>query len=277
LASRSVSLNLREAMPFDEFLKDAALLLGLHGRAFQRRGIKRRLERRMADIGVSGFDPYLSRVNEDPQERNHLAEILAVTISRFFRDKDVFARMEASVIPSILGKGREELRAWSIGCASGEEPYSLAILWKEKFQDKWPAVRFILLATDIDEGLLKRARQGRYKGSSLREVPEDLRGSAFRPENGFFVLSQDIRQSVRFERHDMLQEDLFLGMDVIFCRNLAFTYFSRERQMDVLKKIFMSLEKGGYLCIGKTENLPLMYPTLFIPVHQKERIYRKFE
>jgi len=264
-------------MPFDEFLKNVALLLGLHGRAFQRRGIKRRLERRMTDIGVSGFDQYLSRVKEDPEERNHLAEILTVTISRFFRDKDVFARMEASVIPSILQKGREELRAWSIGCASGEEPYSLAILWKEKFQDRWPTIRFVILATDIDGGLLKRARQGRYKGSSLREVPEDLRGNAFRLENGFFVLNQAIRQSVRFKQHDMLQEEPFPGMDVIFCRNMAFTYFSKERQMDVLKKICLSLEEGGYLCIGKTENLPLMYPTLFIPVYQKERIYRKFE
>jgi chemotaxis methyl-accepting protein methylase len=263
-------------MPFDEFLKEVAPLLGLHGRAFQRRGIKRRLERRMAGIGVSGFDQYLSRVKEDPEERNRLAEILTVTISRFFRDKDVFARMETSVIPSILGKGRKELSVWSIGCASGEEPYSLAILWKERFQERWPAVRFVILATDIDEGLLSRAQQGRYKGSSVREVPEDLRGKAFRLGNGFFALNEAIRQSVQFKRHDMLEEDPFPGMDAVFCRNLAFTYFSKERQRDVLKKISLSLNEGGYLCIGKTERLPLMYPTLFVPIYQQEQIYQKF-
>jgi chemotaxis methyl-accepting protein methylase len=264
-------------MPFDEFLKEVAPLLGLHGRAFRRRGIKRRLERRMAGIGVSGFGQYLSRVKEDLDERNHLAEIFTVTISRFFRDREVFARIGASVIPSILEKGRGELRAWSIGCASGEEPYSLAILWKEKFQDQWPAVRFVILATDIDEGLLNRAQQGRYKGSSVREVPEDLRGNAFRLENGFFVLNEAIRQSVQFKRHDMQEEDPFPGMDVIFCRNLAFTYFSKERQRVVLKKISVSLKEGGYLCIGKTENLPLTYPTLFIPIYPREKIYQKFE
>jgi chemotaxis protein methyltransferase CheR len=263
-------------MPFDEFLKEAAPLLGLHGRAFRRRGIKRRLERRMIDIGLSGFDEYLSRVKEDLGERNHLAEIFTVTISRFFRDRDVFARMEASVIPSILEKGRKEFRAWSIGCASGEEPYSLAMLWREKLQDKWPAVRLILLATDIDEGLLERARQGRYKSSSVREVPEEIRGNAFRRENGSFVLNQTIRQGVQFKRHDILEEDPSPGMALILCRNLAFTYFSKDRQMDVLKKISMSLEKGGALCVGKAESLPLMYPTLFIPTYQKEGIYQKF-
>jgi chemotaxis methyl-accepting protein methylase len=231
----------------------------------------------MAGIGVSGFDQYLGRVKEDPEERNRLAETFTVTISRFFRDRDVFARMEGSVIPSILERGQKELRAWSIGCASGEEPYSLALLWKEKFQHRWPEVRFVVLATDVDEGLLKRAQQGRYKGSSVREVPEDLRGNAFSLENGFFVLTQAIRQSVEFKRHDMLREGPFPGMDVVFCRNLAFTYFSKERQKDVLKKISMSLNQGGYLCIGKTENLPLMYPTLFIPIYPKERVYQKFE
>jgi chemotaxis protein methyltransferase CheR len=263
-------------MPFDEFLRGVAPLLGLHGRAFRRRGIKRRLERRMAGIGVSGFGEYLRRVTEDQEELDHLTRIFSVTISRFFRDKDVFTRMEASVIPTILKKGLRELRVWSIGCASGEEAYSLAMLWKEKFQDTWPATRFAVLATDIDEGLLRRAEEGRYKSSSLREVPEDIREHAFKLEQGFFAVSQEVRQSVQFKRHDVLKEDPLPGMDLILCRNLAFTYFSKERQRDVLKKISTGLGEGGYLCIGRTETLPLMYPTLFIPIYHKERIYQKF-
>lgn len=263
-------------MPFDEFLKNVAPLLGLRGRAFQRRGIKRRLEQRMSDLGLSGFEDYLSRVREDGEERNHLAEILTVTISRFFRDKDVFERMETSIIPSLLEEGREELNVWSIGCASGEEPYSLSMLWRKRFQDKWPTIRFIILATDIDENLLIRARDGKYKSSSVREIPEDIRGSVFTLEDGFFVVNPAVRQSVQFKRHDVLQENPFPGMNMIFCRNLAFTYFSKERQMNVLKKISISLEEEGYLCIGKDESLPITYPTLFVPVFQNERIYQKF-
>jgi chemotaxis protein methyltransferase CheR len=263
-------------MPFDEFLRDVAPLLGLHGRAFRRRGIKRRLERRMADIGISGFGEYLRRVKENLEELENLSGILTVTISRFFRDKDVFSRLESSVIPAILEKGHPELTVWSIGCASGEEPYSLAMLWKKKFQEKWPMARFVILATDIDEGPLRRAEEGRYKSSSLREVPEDIREYAFKLEQGVFVVSQAVRQSVQFRRHNVLKEDPFPGMDLILCRNLAFTYFSKERQKDVLKKISVGLKEGGYLCIGNTERLPLMYPTLFTPVYLGEGIYQKF-
>ena len=264
-------------MPFDEFLRGVAPLLGLHGRTFRRRGIKRRLERRMADIGVPGFDEYLRRVKEDLEELNHLSGIFTVTISRFFRDKDVFSRLESSIIPSILEKGHQAVKVWSIGCARGEEPYSLAMLWKEKFQDQWPVARFVILATDIDEGLLRRAEEGRYKSSSLREVPEDIREHAFKLEQGLFAVSQAVRQSVQFRRHNAIKEGPFPGMDLILCRNLAFTYFSKERQRDVLKKISLGLGKGGYLCIGRTETLPLMYPTLFIPIYQKEGIYQKFD
>ena len=276
MVSRNVCLISRGAMPFDEFLKNVAPLLGLYGRTFQRRGMKRRLERRMADIGLSGFDDYWSRIQEDVEERNRLAGILTVTISRFFRDRDVFDRIETSVIPSMLERNRSELKVWSIGCASGEEPYSLAMLWRERFQERWPATRFTILATDIDENLLMRARDGRFKSSSVREVPEDIGGRGIALESGFFVVNQAIRQSVQFWRHDVLHEDPFPEMDMILCRNLAFTYFSKERQMDVLRKISRSLKKEGYLCIGKDESLPLMYPTLFIPIHQKERIYQKF-
>jgi chemotaxis protein methyltransferase CheR len=263
-------------MPFDEFLRDVAPMLGLHGRAFRRRGIKRRLERRMADLGVSEFGEYLRRVREDQEELNRLTRIFTVTISRFFRDKDVFTRMEVSILPKILEKNRQELKIWSIGCASGEEPYSLAILWKEKFRDQWPSVRFNILATDLEEDLLRRAEKGRYKRSSLQEVPEDIRQSAFRFEQGAFVVDPAVRQSVQFTGHNVMEEGPFTGMDLILCRNLAFTYFSKERQKDVVKRISAGLKDGGYLSIGKTETLPLMYPTLFVPIYPKERIYQKF-
>ncbi len=263
-------------MPFDHFLRNVAPLLGLHGRAFRRRGIKRRLEQRMAALGLSGFEEYLRRVQEDPEEHHHLAELLTVTITRFFRDRDVFARIEASVIPSMLERNRSELNVWSIGCASGEEPYSLAMLWRERFQDRWPAIRFTLLATDIDENLLVRARIGRFKASSVREVPEDILGAAFVREGGFFTVSQAIRDRVQFKRHNILEEMPFQGMDMILCRNLAFTYFSKEQRVHILRKISESLKRRGYFCIGKDESLPLLYPTLFVPIHEPEKIYQKF-
>jgi chemotaxis protein methyltransferase CheR len=173
-------------------------------------------------------------------------------------------------------KEKEDLRVWSIGCASGEEPFSLLLFWKWKFEKDWPKIRLSILATDIDECLLDRAKEGRYKKSSLREVPEEIQKGYFMNEKGIYVLDGTLREGVEFKRHDILHEDPFSGMDVVFCRNLAFTYFSKTAQIEVLKKIASSLKEKGYLVIGKDESLPLTYPTLFVPVSPKDKIYQKF-
>jgi chemotaxis protein methyltransferase CheR len=264
-------------MLFDEFLKEVASSVGLQWRPFKRRGIERRVKNRIVQIGLSHFEEYLLKIKKDPEEQNHLSKILTVTISRFFRDQEVFQAIGYSIIPTLLEeKNKKDFKIWSIGCASGEEPYSLSILWREKFEKLWPRIRLSILATDIDESLLERAEKGRYKKSSLKEVPVDILKSYFKMDNGFYIIDQAVRERIQFKRHDIIHEGPFSGMDVVFCRNLAFTYFSKESQMDVLKKIAGSLREKGYLVIGKEESLPLTYPTLFVPVFPMEKIYKKF-
>lgn len=264
-------------MSFDQFLKEVVLLLGLQWRPFQRRGVRRRVERRIVEIGLSHFDEYLLKVQKDPEERTYLAKILAVTISRFFRDKEVFHTLSHSIIPTILKeKSQKEFRIWSVGCASGEEPYSLALLWKDSFEKVWPKIHLYVLATDIDENLLERAKEGKYKKSSLKEVPEEVLQTFFKVDDDYYILEQAVREWVEFKRHDIIHEEPFSEMDIVFCRNLAFTYFSKERQIEVLKKIAPSLKEKGYLVIGKDESLPFTYPTLFVPIFPTEKIYQKF-
>jgi chemotaxis methyl-accepting protein methylase len=264
-------------MHFNEFLGEAAPLFGLQWRPFKRRGIKWRIEHRIAQIGVPSFEEYLLRIRKDPAEQTRLSRILTVTISRFFRDREVLNTVETSLIPLIIKKkGKADFKVWSIGCASGEEPYTLSLVWKEKFEKICLRIPLSILATDINENLLARAKDGRYKKSSLKEVPQDILGSYFKMDNGFYVLDQGIRESVEFRRHDIIHEGPFFGMDMIFCRNLAFTYFSKESQVNVLKKIATSLKEEGHLVIGKDESLPLTYPTLFVPVFPKEKIYKRF-
>jgi chemotaxis protein methyltransferase CheR len=265
-------------MGFDEFLKEVAPLFGLHWRPFRRRGVKRKIDQRVAEVGLAYLDEYLLRVEKDPEEQGRLSEILTVTISRFYRDRKVFDLLEHSVIPAIIKnkKEKDEFKVWSVGCANGEEPYSLSMLWKARFENKFPKIRLMILASDINEALLKRAGKGRYRESSLREVPEEIIRRFFKIEDGFYVIGRSIRESVEFKKHDIIHEKSFPGMDIIFCRNFAFTYFSKECQMDVLKKIFGSLNEGGHLIVGKDEVLPLTYPTLFIPTSSTEKIYQKF-
>jgi len=262
-------------MEFDQFLKETSSLLGLQWRRFQRRGIRRRIEHRLVELGLASLEGYSQRIKDDPQERGHLSKILTVPISRFFRDEGVFNTIETSVFPTLLKENPTELKLWSIGCASGEEPYSLSLLWKARFEKDWPQIHFSVLATDIDESLLERAEEGRYKKSSLREVPQDILGEYFRTETDAFLLNKRVGECVEFQKHDILREEPFSGMDLLFCRNLAFTYFSRETQVEILKKIFMCLKGEGYLVIGSDESIPLTYPALFTPVFPKWKIYQK--
>jgi chemotaxis methyl-accepting protein methylase len=263
-------------MEFDQFLTEICPALGLQWRRFERRGIRRRVERRIIELGLSSFEAYSLRIQKDPEEQKHLAQILTVTISRFFRDGKVFEKIETSVMPAILRKDRRALRVWSIGCASGEEPYSLALLWQEKAEENHPGMQLSILATDIDEGLLQRAHEGRYKRSSVEEIPGDILARFFKYESGFYVLDEHIRERVEFKKHDVINEQPFPEMDLVLCRNLAFTYFSKQRQMDVLKKIASSLNEECFLVIGENESLPLTYPTLFVPAFPREKIYQKF-
>jgi len=264
-------------MDFESFIKEAAPLLDLQWRRFRRGGVKRKVERRITELGLSTFEDYLSKIRKDPEEKTCLSQILTVTITRFFRDREVYDALENFIIPTVVeNMGAGDFKIWSIGCANGEEPYSLSMLWKERFERNFSQTHLTLLATDINENLLKRAREGRYKRSSLKEVPERILQRFFRIENGFYILDRSIRESVEFKKHDIIHEEPFSGMGIIFCRNLAFTYFSKECQMSVLKKIAVSLKENGYLIIGKDEFLPLTYPTLFVPIFQTEKIYQKF-
>ena len=265
-------------MDFEEFLRQVTPLLGLQARPLRRRGVRRKVERRLGAISLSSLGAYLGRVKEDAAERTQLATLLTVTISRFFRDREVFNTLEGSVIPDLLRrKGSGEFKVWSAGCASGEEPYSFALLWKAKFEKNRPGVSLSVLATDIDGALLMRAKEGRYRKSSVREVPEEVVRDFFRPDGDQYVLSGSIRERVEFRRHDLPREDPFPDMDMILCRNVAFTYFSKESQVKVLHKIFESLRGKGYLVIGKEESLPLHFPTMFIPAFPGKGIYQRFE
>jgi len=215
-------------MEFDQFLKETSSLLGLQWRRFQRRGIRRRIEHRLVELGLASFEAYSQRIKEDPREKNHLSKILTATISRFFRDQEVFNTIETSVFPALLKKNPRELNIWSIGCASGEEPYSLSLLWKTRFENDWPQSHFSVLATDINESLLERAKEGRYKQSSLREVPRDILGEYFRAEGDVFLLDKEQGSVLNFKDTTSSGKSLAQGW-IWFCAGIWRLPISQEK------------------------------------------------
>ena len=254
---------------FDAFLSEALPPIGLSPSAYRRRNIKKRIVRRMESAGIHEFHRYLDLVRRDPEELEALRSILVVTISRFFRNAKVFHDLSREILPRMAKKIQPI--AWSAGCASGEEPYSVCIAWEELPVEK-PGL--VLLATDVDPVSLERAEAGSYPESSLRELPAAFRSRYFRREGNSYRICEAVRRSVRFKKLDLLRDPPPGRFDLILCRNAAFTYFSPEKRLAVAGTFAAALWEGGYLVIGRTESLPREALDLFELVLPDGRIYR---
>jgi chemotaxis protein methyltransferase CheR len=184
----------RVASPSVAFLQWALPRLGLRWSGFRRvrRQVWRRIGRRIADMHLSGPDAYRSYLESHPEEWAVLDSFCRIPISRFLRDRAVFERLATDVLPTLadgaLQRGDARVRCWSAGCASGEEPYSLVLLWHFELRPRYPGIACHVLATDVEESLLARARAARYRRSSLREVPEEWIESAFTRDGEWFEL-----------------------------------------------------------------------------------------
>jgi chemotaxis protein methyltransferase CheR len=237
------------------FLQWALPRLGLAWPGFRkvRRQVCRRVAHRLDELGLPGTAPYRAYLEAHPEEWPLLDDLCRITISRFWRDRAVFETLQDEVLP-VLGP---VVSAWSVGCASGEEPFSL-VLAADVAQ-----VELEVLATDIDPVLLARASTGCYPESSLRDLPEHLRSRAF--DGG--CLKPEVRERVSFRLHDVRDEPPAGPFDLVLCRNLAFTYFGAELRQTVSLNLRRSLRKGGALVVGTHETPPPGVFEPWLPVH----------
>jgi chemotaxis protein methyltransferase CheR len=245
-----------------EFLQWALPPLGMRWEGFRkvRRQVCRRLRRRLGELGLPDVAAYRAHLERDPDEWPMLDGLLHITISRFHRDRGVFAALERAVIPALaagaLARGADALEVWSAGCASGEEPYTLALMWQLELAERFPALTIRILATDVDDAMLARARRGCFAASSLDELPERWRSAAFAPHGELFRLRDPFREPVTFARHDVRTAPPYGAFDLVLCRNLAFTYFDRELQSAIAARLVGALRTGGALVLGAHEALP---------------------
>jgi chemotaxis protein methyltransferase CheR len=243
------------------FLQEALPRLGLRWQGFRKvhGQVCKRLRRRMKQLKIEGFAAYRKRLDTHPEEWTVLDGLTHITISRFFRDKSIFEALERRVLPDIAARARSEkrpARLWSAGCASGEEPYTLKILWDLAVAPAFPGVECSVVATDVDQAVLKRARKGCYSRGSLRELPEALLRQGFEQANSLFCVRQQHREGVSVLLQDLRSEAPEGFFDLILCRNVAFTYFAPPLQVEALDRILGRLVEPGYLVIGAQERLP---------------------
>jgi len=250
------------------FLQWALPRLDLRWLGFRkvRTQVCKRLKRRMHLLGLPGFVAYRDRLDADPDEWRVVDECCRVTISRFFRDRRVFEILGEHVLPGIAQQARSQQRdaqCWSVGCASGEEPYTVRLLWDLK---TGAAARLSIVATDVDDAVLARARKGCYPGASLRELPADLVARGFEEGDRFFRIFERHRRDITFMHHDV-RSDFMPGLfDLILCRNLAFTYFAPRLQCRVLERLAERLQPNGLLVIGVQERLPDAVAPRLVPL-----------
>jgi two-component system CheB/CheR fusion protein len=238
--------------------------------------IMRRIARRMAVTHSPLVSDYTAYVQTHPAEIKELVRAFLIKVTGFFRDPEAFDFLRDKLLPKIIERGREQgrvLRFWSAGCATGEEPYSLAMLLAELLGPELPEWSVKIFATDLDESAINFARRGCYPANVLKDLPEDYRVRYFQPSDQGFCVAKPLRQLVIFGVQDLSRGVPFPRMDLVACRNLLI-YLKPERQQAVLDLFAYSLRQTrGYLFLGKAETTNPSRAT-FEVVNKKWRIYR---
>jgi len=240
-------------------------------RDYKKTSLSRRISKRMQAHNISTYGDYCGVLEADPAEYPRLFSNITIKVSEFFRETEVYEALCAAI--KSLFPPDEPIKAWSCGCACGEEPYSMAIML-ERCLEPAALKHTRLFATDIDQDALDAARRGVYTEDSLRNVPPGLRNRCFTSSDGMFKVHGRIRSLVKFGVLDIVRHSSISGVNLLFCRNL-FIYFNKTLQKAVFEKLDYSIKPGGLLVLGKAEVLPAAYVARYEPVGHKTNIFRK--
>jgi chemotaxis protein methyltransferase CheR len=249
---------------------------GFNCHLYKDKCLRRRIAVRMRARGEATYAGYASLLDRDPAEYELLLDALTINVTKFFRNQEVWAVIEDEVIPRLFEGAPGPRRIWSAGSASGEEIYSVSMLlrdWADRFGRSAELDRFHLLGTDIDRRSLDAARRGSYPELSMGETPERLMQRWFTPGPPF-LLDERIRERVSFDQRDLISGPAEPRQHLILCRNVII-YFDRGIQEELFDRFYDALEPGGFLVLGKVETLLGRTRSLFRPVSNRQRIFRK--
>ncbi|MBQ7263411.1 MAG: protein-glutamate O-methyltransferase CheR [Synergistaceae bacterium] len=218
---------------------------------------KEQIHRRTHDLmgrwGAKTHDEYFDMMKNDDKKLREFLDHLTINVSEFFRNDSQWWKMRDKLIPDLISKrGHKRLKLWSAGCATGEEPYSLAILSAVCGLD--PSVP--VLAMDIDQGAINIAQKATYKKAQLLNAPKDYLTKYFTVRDGgeSYEVNADIKKRVTFKRFNMIEDSFGSNFDIILCRNVVI-YFTTETKAELYKKFYNALAPGGYFLVGSTEQI----------------------
>ena len=263
----------RELEALLTYLKQAR---GFDFTGYKRASLTRRIQHRMHQVGVDDYGAYTDLLEANPGEFGELFDTILINVTAFLRDPEAWEFLASDVIPDIVRSRApgDPIRIWSAGTASGEEAYSLAVLLAEEVGDDRFRSSVKIYATDADEEALVQARHARYPAAAVvKAFGEERAGRFFETDGPSSLFRQDLRRSLVFGRHDLVQHPPISRIDLLVCRN-TLMYFTAEMQRRVLANFHFALSEAGYLFLGKSEAM-VTRTAMFETVNLKCRVFRR--
>jgi len=237
----------RDYQQFSERLK---ALTGIDLSLYKEAQMKRRLTSLYEKKGYRSFQDYYQHVSSDREALHELLDRMTINVSEFYRNNKRWEVLQTKILPELIKKNNGQIKVWSAACSTGEEPYTLAMIFSQLLHPS----KFTILATDIDENVIARAKLGVYHERSLNEVPQEIKQKYFSREAEYYKVDDGIKKAVTFKKHNLLAEPFDTNFDLIICRNVLI-YFTEEAKDLLYKKFANALKKGGILFVGSTEQI----------------------
>jgi chemotaxis protein methyltransferase CheR len=226
--------------------------------------LESRLQRRMNTLGIKTFEEYFDLLRfgvGNNAEKKYFYEAITINETFFFRNQPQLDALASTILPELINlksaMGKNKIRIWSAACSSGEEGYSIAMIFHDLIKPRYPNFEIEVVGTDINSAVVETANHGIYREYSIRNTPQYYLKKYFRPNNGAFEISPEIKKMASFKVMNLYDDSamkMMLSFDVIFCANVLI-YFDQASKIKVISNLYNSLNKGGYLYIGYSETL----------------------
>jgi len=240
--------------------------LDLYG--YKRPQMERRINSLMRTLQISNYDQLVEEMSRDQLIFNRFIEHLTINVSEFFRNPAQWEVLTNKIIPMLINNNKN-LKIWSAGCSTGEEPYTLSILLKEYFSQG----NHLILATDFDTRVLNKAQDGLYSQKEISGVPENYLNKYLINKNGKFQVKDVLKKQIVFKKHNLLKDPFEMNFDLILCRNVVI-YFTEETKDKLYRRFYNSLNNKGILFTGSTEQIiqarDIGFSSLAIFFYQKQ-------
>lgn len=236
-------------MDFNEFHKWVHRELGINLSAYKPAQLNRRINSLMTRVGINSLDEYTRAIKQSEEQRQKFLDFITINVTEFFRNPELYVELENEIKSELLSHN-QNLKIWSAACSIGCEPYTLGIIL-DKIA---PTGRHNIIATDIDNTILKKAKSGEYTKNEMKAVSDADLSKYFEIIDDKYYIDSKIKSKVTFKKHDLILDRYDKDFDLIVCRNVVI-YFNNDTKQEIYKKFSQSLKKGGLLFVGATESI----------------------